>query len=282
MNELDLIRSFRTDVPPPSGAATARAERAWRRGAEPRRPRWAPRVAIAGAVAAAAVAAVLVLPGEQGGRLGPADARAAETLRRAATVEAGALARPLGPGEYWYIRRETTWSGTPQVREDWVGSDGSRRWRTRPGGGDHGVGATPRPPFYVGDEAVTYEQLLALPRDPAELHERLRQAAVECECGSSVDEETFVIVADLLRDNPIPAGLRASLLRSAALIPGIERVEGVRDVAGRTGVGVAYRGARNRVLIFDGQTYELLGENDGAGGSADIESAIVGSKTELP
>ena len=296
MNELDLIRSFRTDVPPPSGAATARAERAWRRAPQPRRPRWAPRAAIGGAVAAAAVAALLVLPGSDGGRLGPADARAAETLRRAAAVEAGAPARPLRPGEYWYIRRKTAWQVggevpgrvVHEVREDWVGVDGSRRWRTRRVGpsrgpsSDHSVDATPRPPFHVGDEAVTYEQLLALPRDPAELYERLRRAAVECECGNSVDEETFVIVGDLLRDNPIPADLRASLLRSAALIPGIELVERVRDVAGRTGVGVTYKGARTRTLVFDPATYELLAEKDGIGGAADVESAIVGSKTELP
>ena len=37
MNELDLIRSFRADVPGPSAAATARAERAWRPA--PRRAR---------------------------------------------------------------------------------------------------------------------------------------------------------------------------------------------------------------------------------------------------
>ena len=80
-------------------------------------------------------------------------------------------------------------------------------------------------------------------------------------------------------------------------LPGIKLVERERDVAGRVGVGVAvdYEGHRN-VLIFDRDTYELLGENerllesknyvDGdpgelVGGSAVIESGVVDSTTAL-
>jgi hypothetical protein len=48
-------------------------------------------------------------------------------------------------------------------------------------------------------------------------------------------------------------------------------------------VGAAYAGAAGeRVLLFDPRTYELLGENEDAGGSADLESAIVGSSTARP
>jgi len=42
---------------------------------------------------------------------------------------------------------------------------------------------------------MTYRELLALPRDPATLYRRFHDAAVECECGNSVDQETFVLVA---------------------------------------------------------------------------------------
>ena len=70
-----------------------------------------------------------------------------------------------------------------------------------------------------------------------------------------------MIIGDLMRENPIPADLEAALLRSAALIPGIELIESERDVAGRTGVGVAvdYRGYSD-ILIFNRDSYELLGE----------------------
>jgi hypothetical protein len=314
MNELDLIRSFRADVPLASAAATARAERAWRRP-DRRRPGWAPRATVAAGLVAAAAAAALMLPSDRGGRLGTQEASAAGTLRLAAAAQAGGVTRPLKPGEYWYARRRNEWpirSGgytliQPEVREDWVGTDGSRHWRTRPAGpprfpgprhrerwvaagspsllgpSDHRNGATSHPPFFDGADHVSYAELLELPRERQALYRRLRATAVECECGNGVDEETFVIAGDLLRDNPLPADLRAAILRAAALIPGIELVDGARDVAGRRGVGVAFDGTGARsVLIFDPKTYELLGENDGGGGSADLESVIVDSINAHP
>src|SRR4051812_17577716 len=106
MDELDLIRSFRADVPAPSAGAVGRARRAWR-GARPRRRAWAPRLVAAGGLAAIAVAAGVLLPGGDDGRLGSANAAAAETLRRAAEMQTFGLTRPLRPGEYWYFRMRT-------------------------------------------------------------------------------------------------------------------------------------------------------------------------------
>lgn len=313
MDELDLIRSFRADTPLPSAAATARAERAWRR--PQRRPRrWVPRAVVAVCVVAAATVA-LVLPAEREGRLGTQPASAADALRRAAAVEAGGLSRPLRRGEYWYVRRLNAWQMhtrgyvliQPELREDWVGIDGERRSRTRPDGPPRFPGPRHRkrweaagrpeqlppsdhhepPPngsaFFVGGEGMTYTQLLELPRRPEALYRRLRSLAVRCECGNSVDEETFVIAGDLLRDNPIPTDLRAATLRAAALVPGIELVDLARDAAGRRGVGVAFDGTgRRKVLVFDPKTWELLGENEGLGGSATLESAIVESPGARP
>ena len=69
-------------------------------------------------------------------------------------------------------------------------------------------------------------------------------------------------------------------------------------MAGRPGIGVAFDyGSERSALVFDRGTYQLLGENQrvlertsyadakpGAliGGSADLESAIVGSFSERP
>jgi hypothetical protein len=267
VNELDLIRSFRADVPPPSGAAVARAGRAWRRERARgwRRRRWAPQLVAAGGLAAIALAAGVLLPGDDEGRLGPARATAAETLRHAAAA-------------FWYFRMRTDTlvggdeSGytavQPQVREEWVSADGTRRARiaaTGPirfpsardrarweaagsppfelGGVQDYRFETPRKrPFHLADSDMTYADLLALPRDAESLYER--------------------------------------------------------DAAGRPGIAVGHDHARRReALVFDSRTYELLGEttrqlagDEYAGGrpgqllgsTAYMESGIVSSRGERP
>ncbi len=298
MDELDLIRSFRTEVPPAGAAATRRAEQAWRR--EPRRRgRAALRPVLAGGLAAAAAVVTLVtLSGDDGG-VGPADASAAQTLRRAAAAQGGELPRPLRAGEFWYVRTrsasiiggdESGYTAVqPQVREEWVARDGARRTLVRPAGSlrfpsardrarweaagspelassgpeDYRFRAPRKGPFYLAGRQMSYAELLALPRDAETLHGVLRAAAVECDCGHGVDSETFVIVGDTLRSVPIPDDLRAAFLRAAALIPGIELVARERDLAGRPAVGVAFDYARHRdALLFDRRSYERLGESD--------------------
>jgi RNA polymerase sigma-70 factor (ECF subfamily) len=200
------------------------------------------------------------------------------------------------------------------IREDWESIDGYRGFRSRSAGplyfptasdrarweaagrpdvslGDGEIHADrPRPgsprsekPFHIGNENVSYAELQALPRDPRDVYERLRSAAEECGCGNSVDDETFSIVADLLRNAPVTSDLRAALLRAAALVPGIEFVERESDLTGRTGVGVASGEAGVRhVLIFDRESYELLGEKEGSWSSASLESGVVGSPEATP
>ena len=317
MDELDLIRSFRADVPGPSVAATARADRAWRPAAgRRRRPRRGARFAAAVAAVAAVAAAALVIPSADDGRLGAGSARAAEVLRRAA-AEVGGLPRALAPGEYWYVRRNTTWTTGVEgeragaytamgleIREEWTAADGTRRWTTRqagplrfPSAGDRArweadgrPDLTPPPSedrtrtgFHVGIREYRYGQLLDLPRDPRALYERFRDAAVECRCGNGVDDQSFVVAVELLYTAPLPTDLRAAILRAIALIPGIEQ-RAERDILGRPGVGIAYEGSQGRqALIFDPATHELLGERSGAGGgSVDVESGIVDSPTARP
>ena len=333
MDELELIRSFRAGVPSPSAGAVGRADRAWRRE-RPGRRRRTPRLLAAGGLAAAAIAAAVVLPGDDDGRLGAADAAAAQTLRRAADAQSSGLPRPLRAGEFWYFRMRTDTliggdeSGytaiQPQVREEWVAADGTRRVHIRPDGPlrfpgprdgarwqaegspqisttgpeDYRSGAPRRGPFYLGNAPMTYSELLALPNDAEELYARLRAAAVECECGHAVDDQTFEIVADSLHTLPLPDDLRAALLRAAALIPGIELVPRERDAAGRLGVAVASDYAHRRdALVFDSDTHELLGETtrqlardefaDGSpgqllGATAYMDAGIVTSRTQRP
>ena len=314
MDDLDLIRSFRADVPGPSAAATARAERAWRAAPRRRGRRWVPRVAVGAAVAAAVAAAAVIVPTIHDGRLGTDSARAAATLRHAAG-EVGGLPRALQPGEYWYVRSRTLWttgvegSGGAytamglELREEWTAADGFRRWTTRPLGelrfpsaqdrarweADGRPDLIPaasvdrtRSGFSIGVRRYSYRGLLALPRDPEALHRRFRDAAIACRCGNGVDDQTFVIAVELLRTTPLPTGLRAAILRATALIPGIEQHE-QDDITGRPGIAVTYHGTQgSQALVFDPATFELLGERSGAGGTADLASGIVASPTARP
>jgi hypothetical protein len=310
MDELDLLRSFRADVPGASAGATARADRAWRRTPRRRDARWTPRLAFVAVAAAVVALTVLIVPSG-----GDRSARAAETLRHAAG-QVRDLPRALKPGEYWYVRTRTLWTtsvegqGTGaytatgvEIREQWTAADGSRRWTTRPVGPVTFPSARDRerwahdgrPPlatpasvdhnrdgFAIGIRKYSYAQLLALPRDPRALYTRFRDAAVACRCGNGVDDQTFVVAIEFLRDAPVPADLRAAILRAMALIPGIDQ-RSERDITGRPGVGVAYHGSQGtQSLIFDPRTYQLLGDREGAGGTADLESGIVDSPTARP
>src|SRR5918999_597369 len=233
MNELDLIRNFRADVPEPSPSAAGRARRAWRPPPRrSRRPR--PRaVALAAALAAVGTAVALVVPTDDGARLGSTEVDGAAFGYIAPTVREDWIAidgyrgfrtRDAGPPRFVGPRDRARWiaAGRPDL---FVAGDG-RMTRDKPPPGSEMA----RKPFYDGSQSVSYRQLLDLPRDPATLHARLRRSAVECECGKSVEQETFVIVGDLMRDTPIPGDLRAALLRAAAHVPGIERIDPIRDV----------------------------------------------------
>src|SRR6476646_6063251 len=176
MNELDLIRAFRADVPGPDAAAIARAERAWRRSPRTRR---APRAA-AGLVAAAAVAvAVLAVP-------------AAHGTRRWTTRPVGSIRFPSAQG-----RERLQADGRPEL--------------TEPPSVDRSHAG-----FVMGSREYSYRQLLALPRDPRALYARFHSAAVGCQCGNGVDDQTFVIAVELLRSTPLPTDLRSAILQATA------------------------------------------------------------------
>ena len=318
MDELDLIRSFRAHTAPPSAAARARARRAW---APRERRRWsgAPirRLALGAGALAVAVTVGLALLGGDDGRLSAGDARAAETLRSAASqAEAHGLRAPR-PGEHVYLRslqaQRRSAGGYSwferSTRESWMGADGALRTRVtaRPiafagAAARAGWEAAGRPrlaelpaveahrfptagsqviPF--GSSALTYSQLLALPTDPAELYGRLRAAAAEGG-GDSVEDETFTIVSDVMRFVPLPGELRAAFFRAAALIPGIGYSGQARDLAGRAGMAIWFEDKSGRTtLVFDRDTHRLLGSRDGSLFAASfMQEGITRSDRERP
>jgi hypothetical protein len=319
MNELDLIRSFRADAAAPSTAARARARRAWE-PQERRRRSGLPvrRLALGAGGLALTIAAGLALLGGDGGRLATSDARAADTLRTAAgQAQAHGLRAPRR-GEYAYFRsRQAQRSSAggyawiqPSIRELWVGAGGALRTRVSalpiefagPGARERWEAAgrpdlswlppveTHRFPtagkelIHFGGSGLTYPQLLALPTDPPELYRRIRAAAEEAGGDHPIEDRSFTIVSDVLRLVPLPGELRAAFFRAAALIPGIGYTDRVRDLAGRTGIGIWSEDASGRnMLIFEPGTYRLLGSREGSMFSAAfIEEGITGSDRERP
>ncbi len=224
MNDLELVRRFREDVPElsPAEIQASRAalmERLSRPSPPPpsRDRVWVWRRVSVGATIAAAVALAVVLPMVlPGGGPGGAEPAAAAALQRAAGV--AAASQPGGTpaaGEYVYTKSRSVYlSGFNAAGTD------------RPGGW----------------ALVPFE-------------------ARKIEGGPPGDWETFTIIGDLLRETYAPPAVRSALYQAAAKIPGAKYDGAVKDAAGRPGLAVAYTHAGLRhELIFDPNTSQLLGE----------------------
>jgi len=258
MNELELIRDFRSEVPYPDAATTARARAAVlpppRRS---RRPRWPFALAATATAAAAALAIVVVQSGS------PQSAAAAVLKRTARTAADQAATAPPRPGQFVYTKSrslnestsvahgQATSTFVDQTREAWIGTDGSGRLRET-SGRDHMNENFGRGGLYFMD-------LSKLPTDTDALRSLIEQRKVEG--GPPGDAETFTIVGDMLRETYASPQLRAALYEVAAGLPKVELVGEVKDQSGRTGTAVGYtKNGISHQLIFDPRTSELLGE----------------------
>jgi hypothetical protein len=107
-----------------------------------------------------------------------------------------------------------------------------------------------------------YQQLLALPTNVDTLWLRLYRGAGNGSAGWK-RHEMFTEIGDLLREDPIPAKVRAALYLVAARIPGIRMLGLTHDAIGRPALAVALNdtlyGERSE-LLFDPKTSVLLGE----------------------
>src|SRR5205807_1084478 len=107
-----------------------------------------------------------------------------------------------------------------------------------------------------------YQQLLALPTNVDALWRRLYRGAGK---GTAAwkRHEVFTEIGDLLREDPIPAKVRAALYLVAARIPGIHLLGLTHDGIGRPALAVSLNdtldGERSE-LLFDPKTSALLGE----------------------
>jgi len=249
---------------------------------------------------AAVVAGLVLALSLRGGAANPPSAAALVLQRAAQAAEASGGPRQLRPGEYWYVKSIWTTPGvqfaepsgrasdtivnalSTYERQAWIGLDrpgrveshvvgpitflsaaARRQWiragrpRELPGFN----GALPPNAFLL-----PYRQLLSLPTNVRSLWQLLyREAGSRPGQGNAAwkRHEMFTEIGDLLREDPIPAKVRAALYRVAARIPGIQVLGLTHDGIGRPALAVALNdklyGMRSE-LLFDPKTSALLGE----------------------
>jgi hypothetical protein len=246
-------------------------------------------------VAGTGIAIVLVLvlgAALQNGVTRPASAAAAMLQRAARAAEASGGPRELRPGEYWYVHSRDTnlgvmLSNRVQIvdalgstdRQIWIGLDATSRLSTHVIGpieflsararkqweraGRPSQAADPRNlPLPSNAFAFPYRKLLALPSNVDSLWRVVKQDAGK---GSAawVRHEMFTVIGDLLREDPVPARVRAALYLVAARIPGIQMLGLTHDGIGRPALAITLNDSFNQEreeLLFDPRTAKLLGE----------------------
>jgi hypothetical protein len=256
---------------------------------------------------------------DQDAVLATAEPAAVKVLTTAAAAAARAPEPALGPGKYWYVRERGTSVGgnedqfgtpksfhyrTPYDNETWWASDGVLRTRQSfgrprflsPADRDvwvaNGRPELPGPSVHIDEEGpgisdrsdgwlpMTYEQIIELPTDPAQLSDVLSERIYagqpvgscpvplgpdgRCPHTPVTDLDRYGAIVFLLTHYPLPAQLRSALYQALTRLDGIELIGEVTDLAGRRGVGVTIgptekKLPRRTVLIFDPATGRLLG-----------------------
>jgi hypothetical protein len=256
---------------------------------------------------------------DQDAVLATAEPAAVKVLTTAAAAAARAPEPALGPGKYWYVRERGTSIGgnedqfgtpksfhyrTPYDNETWWAPDGVLRTRQSfgrprflsPADRDvwvaNGRPELPGPSVHIDEEGpgisdrsdgwlpMTYEQIIKLPTDPAQLSDVLSERIYagqpvascpvplgpdgRCPHRPVTDLDRYGAIVFLLTHYPLPAQLRSALYQALTRLDGIELIGEVTDLAGRRGVGVTIgpteeKLPRRTVLIFDPATGRLLG-----------------------
>ncbi|MYS52456.1 hypothetical protein GTW46_20710, partial [Streptomyces sp. SID6013] len=239
----------------------------------------------AAAVVATAVTGTAVLVGTNGsdedGAPGTGTLRveiaAATVLNGAATWEREQEKQPVAPrgDQFIYSKRiiketeEKTGEVTTYTDEMWDSVDVSKPSLTMELGremweqpAEKGGGVWP---------PRKWSELKKLPREPEQLVMAIISLGSRPDGRSigDLDElerfEAYWLLGELLKNPLLPQGLRPAAYEALALVPGVKTIPGVRDSAGRTGVGIAHTGRgshESKYLIFDPVSYEFLGFRD--------------------
>lgn len=246
---------------------------------------------------AAGVATTLILGNVVGlaGWRGGADAAAASTLDDAAAAAIKTSDPVVGPGQYLEVATHAAYAsftqapdGTPtgflasQDSQLYIPANTSQVWTwirdarlpVQTFGSESQKAAAADPPlpaetvrarsgaFYGGPANVTPASLASLPKDPTQLLNYIYRTTLGQ--GASGDGEALVWIADTLRSGIVPADVRATMYRAAALIPGVTLTPGSANLDGHTGVAIGRdetNGLRQEIII-DPSTGLLIGERE--------------------
>ena len=226
---------------------------------------------VAAAAALVAATTVSVLSGHSGGGH-PSGSQAAgggagtnvgvnltaAVLLRNAGKAAGEQQGGWPNAAYWSVTSVYKRDGKTYHRDIWISHHGNSVLE------DDGVFGNMTPDnlgpnvFAVGATNLTWDQLYALPTDPAKLEPVLRSDIKGA--GPNPTAELYTIVGDLLRESPAPPALREALYAVAANIPGVKLAGHYVDALGRTGTAVERDG---ETLVIDPNNGQLLAEAQG-------------------
>ncbi|MFF5204581.1 hypothetical protein [Streptosporangium sp. NPDC000396] len=176
--------------------------------------------------------------------------------------ELGARPKSTADEEAW--RRD----GSPSSwKETADGSTLPRHFSIEPGKGSvgpvkYGVG------FHLAGRSPSYEQIQALPADPAKLKALMERAAQDAKVPDDVrDGYVAEVMISLLHTVPAPKEVRAAAYRTLPTMSGVRALGKVKDSQGRTGEGFSIdlqekgKFAVTKLVIVDTATMQLLAED---------------------
>ena len=316
MNDLDLVRDLRADVPSPTRERLAPGRaRLLASVSRPSRPRYARR-AVLPVTAAAAVAVAVAVAVASGASSGPATRSAAvkpPVIRltvtaqllstAAATVAKHPVVRP-GPHQWFYTKLVGHDYGQPaRSNENWETFDGRRTAYFQNGrlivhktlGAFGGGGPAPLGEYNANATSQTaYNALASLPSSPrallAVIARQVVKAGPSVAAGSVVslyapkgrDELEFDYLAQLLWNSATgePPAAEAAVFRALAAIPGVSSQQGITDVVGRPAIGLSDNGGKTQLLL-DPRTYQVIGMRAASTGTDPVRAAA-GNGSKMP
>ena len=177
-------------------------------------------------------------------------------------------AQPDDPLEKWMIDRHPTGSrvwiegSEEQARKDGTFLDpqqtGVTLQATAPCGNFYGSRTCPRTDGLWQDPTPSF--LAGLPRDPAELLERLQADAPANGRGPT---ELLVYAADALRTGLVPADLRAALYQALTRLDSVELTEDAVNLDGLTGSAIGMNDGQIRQdIIIDPASGAFIGDRE--------------------
>lgn len=174
---------------------------------------------------------------------------------------------PDDPTQDWMLDRRPTgnrvWieGSEEQAREDGTFTDvmegGVTLKATAPCGNFYTSGLCPRTGSW---QDPTPGFLAGLPRDPAQLYERLQADAPDNARGPA---ELLVYAADALRTGLVPADLRGALYQALTRVDGIDLTDKAANLDGRVGTAIGIDDGQFRHdIIIDPVTGAFIGERE--------------------